>query len=187
MVYYGLQILSPNFFYFTAAALCAVVSFSIGTSWTVAGTIGIGLMGIAQNMGLNPAIAAGAVISGAYFGDKCSPISNSPTLASAASGVDLYVHIKETLLLSIVGMAITLAVFFLLGRPGEFDASQQVAPMGSTFHISPWLFLPLALVIGLAVFKFPPFTSIFLGAVAGGLLAVFFAPDRVLAFAAAED
>ncbi|MGF6598573.1 Na+/H+ antiporter NhaC [Paraburkholderia sp. GAS448] len=113
MVYYGLQLLSPNYFYVTAAAICGIVSFSIGSSWTVAGTIGIGLIGIAQNMGLNPAIAAGAVISGAYFGDKSSPLSDSANLAAA--GVDLYEHVRETLLTSVVAMVITLAVFFMLG------------------------------------------------------------------------
>ncbi|MGJ7511979.1 Na+/H+ antiporter NhaC family protein [Variovorax sp. GT1P44] len=188
MVYYGLKILSPNYFYVTAAALCAVISFSIGSSWTVAGTIGIGLMGIAENMGLNSAIAAGAVVSGAYFGDKCSPISSSPTLAATAAGVDnIYLHIRETLLTSVVGLAITLAVFLLLGKPGDFDAGQQLASMSSAFHMSPVLFLPLAAVVTMALFKFPPFTSIFLGAIAGGLLAVIVAPERVAAFAAARE
>ena len=87
MVYYGLQLLSPNYFYLTACAICAIVSASIGSSWTVVGTIGVGFMGIAVNMGLNPAIAAGAVISGAYFGDKSSPLSDSANLAAAAAGV----------------------------------------------------------------------------------------------------
>ena len=96
MVYYGLQLLSPNYFYVTAAALCAVISFSIGSSWTVVGTIGIGLMGISLNMGLNPAITAAAIISGAYFGDTTSPLSDSANLAAGAAGADLYQHIRET-------------------------------------------------------------------------------------------
>ena len=96
MVYYGLQLLSPNYFYLTACAICGIVSASIGSSWTVVGTIGVGFMGIAVNMGLNPAIAAGAVISGAYFGDKSSPLSDSANLAAAAAGVGLYAHLRET-------------------------------------------------------------------------------------------
>ena len=96
MVYYGLKLLSPNYFYMTAAIICGVVSVSIGSSWTVVGTIGIGLMGIAQNMGLSPAVTAGAVISGAYLGDTTSPLSDSANLAAAAAGVDLYEHIRET-------------------------------------------------------------------------------------------
>ncbi len=127
MVYYGLQLLSPNYFYVTACAISALVAISIGSSWTVVGTIGIGFMGIAANMGLNPAIAAGAIISGAYFGDTCSPLSDSANLAAAASGVDLYPHIRETLLTSSLALAISLAIFFMLGRPGDFDATAKIA------------------------------------------------------------
>ena len=187
MVYYGLQLLSPNYFYVTASAISAIVAISIGSSWTVVGTIGIGFMGIAANMGLNPAIAAGAVISGAYFGDTCSPLSDSANLAAAAAGVDLYRHIKETLLTSSVAIAISLAIFFLLGRPGDFDATAKIAGIEGAFNISLWLFLPLVLVVVLAAFKFPPFTAIFLGALAGGVLAVFVAPDRVIAYADVGD
>jgi len=186
MVYYGLQLLSPNYFFVTACAICGIVSASIGSSWTVVGTIGIGFMGIAANMGLNPAIAAGAIISGAYFGDKSSPLSDSANLAAAAAGVDLYQHIRETLLTSLVAIAIALAIFFMLGRPGDFDASAKIAGIEAAFNISPLLFLPLAVVVVLAAFKFPPFTAIFLGALAGGLLAVFMAPARVIAFADPE-
>ena len=187
MVYYGLQLLSPDYFYVTAAAICAVISFSIGTSWTVAGTIGIGLMGIAQSMGLSPAITAGAVISGAYFGDKSSPLSDSANLAAAAAGVDLYRHVRETLLTSIIAIIITLAVFYLLGRPGEFDASAEVEAMRGAFYISPVLFVPLVLVVVLTLFRLPPFTTIFLGALAGGVVAVFVEPARVIAFAGARE
>jgi NhaC family Na+:H+ antiporter len=187
MVYYGLRLLSPNYFYVTAAAICAVVSISIGSSWTVAGTIGIGLMGIAQGMGLNPAIAAGAIISGAYFGDKSSPLSDSANLAAAASGAQLYPHLRETFLTSAVSMVITLGLFFALGRPGDFDATAELDAMRGVFHISLWLFLPLVIVILLAVFKIPPFTAIFLGALAGGVLAVCVAPERVIAFALARQ
>ena len=187
MVYYGLQLLSPNYFYFTATAICGIVAISIGSSWTVAGTIGIGLMGIAQNMGLSPAITAGAVISGAYFGDKSSPLSDSANLAAAAAGVDLYKHVRETFVTSVITIAIALGVFFMLGEPGDFDASEKIAAMQGAFHISPVLFLPLLLVIVLALFRFPPFTAIFLGAIAGAVLAVCVAPDRVVAFAGADD
>ncbi len=183
MVYYGLQLLSPNYFYVTACAICGLVSASIGSSWTVVGTIGIGFMGIAANMGLNPAIAAGAIISGAYFGDKSSPLSDSANLAAAAAGVDLYQHIRETILTSLVALAIALAVFLMLGRPGDFDASAKIAGIQGAFNISLLLFLPLVLVVALAAFKFPPFTAIFLGALAGGVLAVFMAPARVIAYA----
>ncbi|MFC0691382.1 Na+/H+ antiporter NhaC [Paraburkholderia humisilvae] len=187
MVYYGLRLLSPDYFYVTAAAICALISFSIGTSWTVAGTVGIGLMGISQSMDLNPAITAGAVISGAYFGDKSSPLSDSANLAAAAAGVDLYHHVRETLLTSLVAIVIALAVFYLFGRPGDFDASDELAAMQNAFHISPVLFAPLVLVVALTLFRMPPFTTIFLGALAGGLVAVFVEPARVITFAAARE
>ena len=187
MIYYGLQLLSPNFFYMTAALICAAVSACIGTSWTVVGTIGVGLMGISQNMEMNPAIAAAAVISGAYFGDTASPVSGSPNLAAAAAGAELYDNIRETFVISAAALAISLVVFALLGRPGDFDASAKMAAIEGTFRMSPVLFLPLVVVAGSALLRTPPFTAIFLGALAGGVLAVFVAPERVMAFAGAPD
>ncbi len=187
MVYYGLQLLSPDYFFVTACAISAIVAASIGSSWTVVGTIGVGFMGIAASMGLDPAIAAGAVISGAYFGDKSSPLSDSANLAAAAAGVDLYKHVRETLLTSLVALAISLTVFFFLGEPGDFDASEKMTAIQASFQVQPIMFLPLAVVVVLAMLRFPPFTAIFLGSIAGGLLAVLIAPDRVINFAAAGD
>jgi NhaC family Na+:H+ antiporter len=183
MVYYGLQLLSPHYFYMTAALISAIVAASIGSSWTVVGTIGIGLMGIALNMELDPAITAAAVISGAYFGDTTSPLSDSANLAAAAAGVDLYDHIRETALTSAISLLIALAIFWMLGRPGDFDASDKIAAIESSFRITPLLFLPLIVVVGLAIAKCPPFTTIFVGALAGGVLAVIVAPERVITFA----
>jgi NhaC family Na+:H+ antiporter len=185
MVYYGLKILSPNYFYMTALVICAAVSAGIGSSWTTVGTIGLGLMGISQNMELDPAITAAAVISGAYFGDTTSPLSDSANLAAAVAGVDLYQHVRETALTSTIAIAAALFVFWLLGRPGDFDASGKVAAIENAFHMSPILFLPLAVVIGMALLKVPPFTTIFIGALVGGVLAVFVAPQRVIEFAGA--
>jgi NhaC family Na+:H+ antiporter len=183
MVYYGLQLLSPNYFFVTACAVCAIVAISIGSSWTVVGTIGVGFMGIAASMDLNPAIAAGAVISGAYFGDKSSPLSDSANLSAASAGVDLYTHIRETIITSFITLSIALTVFFFLGHPGDFDANAKMVAISQAFDISLWLFTPLVLVIVLALLRFPPFTAIFLGSIAGGLLAVVMAPERVITFA----
>ena len=97
MIFYGLQLLNPDIFYAASAVICALASLSLGSSWTVAGTLGIGLMGIATTYGLSPAITAGAIISGAYFGDKLSPLSDTTNLAAAAVGVDLFEHIKNML------------------------------------------------------------------------------------------
>jgi NhaC family Na+:H+ antiporter len=187
MVYYGLQLLSPYYFYATTALICAIISASIGSSWTVVGTIGIGLMGISLSMGLDSAITAAAVISGAYVGDTSSPLSDSANLAAAAAGVDLYQHLRETAVTTGLGFIIALAVFWMLGRPGEFDASAKMGDIQSAFHMSLTLFLPLIVVIVLAVMKCPPFTAIFLGALAGGVLAVIVAPERVIRFAGGDD
>lgn len=183
MVYYGLQILNPNYFYMTAAAICAVVSCGIGSSWTVVGTIGIGLMGISANMGLDPAISAGAIISGAYFGDTTSPLSDSTNLSAGVGNTNLYEHIREVAPTSLAALAISLCIFWFLGSPGSFDASDKMLAIRNAFHITPVLFLPLLVVAVLAVLKLPPFTTIFIGSLVGGVLAAFLAPERVLAFA----
>ena len=187
MVYYGLQLLNPYYFYMTACLICAVIAVSIGSSWTVAGTIGIGLMGIAQKMGLDPAITAGAVISGAYFGDKTSPLSDTANLACAASGANLYDHIRELLWTSTPALLLALAAFWSLGSPIAFDPSATLARIDAAFHPRLWHFVPLILVLGLALLRWPPFVTIFLGALAGGILAVAAAPGRVIAFAGGED
>jgi len=186
MVYYGLKILSPNYFYMTATLICAIVSASVGSSWTTVGTIGVGLMGISQNMDMNPAITAAAVISGAYFGDTTSPLSDSANLAAGTTGADLYDHLRETALSSAIALVIAIGIFWLFGKPGTFDASYKLVAIEEAFHISPVMFVPLVIVIGLAILKLPPFTTIFIGALAGGVLAVFVAPDRVVAFAGAD-
>jgi len=186
MVYYGLQLLNPDYFYVTVVAICAIVSASIGSSWTVVGTIGIGLMGISANIGMDPAITAAAVISGAYFGDTTSPLSDSANLAAAAAGADLYAHIRETAITSSVAVALALGVFWWLGGPAAAEGTDKAAVIARSFTISPVLILPLVVVVVLALVKVPPFTTIFTGALAGGLLAVIIAPERVAAFAAAE-
>jgi NhaC family Na+:H+ antiporter len=186
MVYYGLQLLNPNYFYMTSCLICAVVAVSIGSSWTVAGTIGIGLIGVAQKMGLDPAIAAGAVISGAYFGDKTSPLSDTVNLACAASGADLYDHIRESLWTSVPALLVALGAFWTLGSAVAFDPTPTLQRIEAAFQPRLLHFLPLFLVLGLALLRWPPFVTIFLGALAGGVLAVTTAPDRVIAFADGE-
>lgn len=185
MVYYGLQLLNPNFFYATAVVICAIVSLSIGSSWTVVGTIGVGLVGIAINMELSPAITAGAVISGAYFGDKSSPLSDTANLAAAVAGADLYQHLRETLWTSVPTLAGTVALFWFLGEPGDADVSAKARAIKEAFGVSPVHFLPFLVVFALAWLKVPPFKTIMIGALVGALLGVVMAPERVIAFAAA--
>ena len=187
MVYYGLQILNPNYFYATTALICAVVGFSIGSSWTVAGTLGIGLMGIAASMNLSPEITAGAVISGAYFGDKASPLSDTANLATATAGSGIYDHIRESLFTSVPSLLVAVALFGFLGSPGDFDATVMLSGIENNFQVSLWAFVPLAIVLGLSIAKFPPFITIFISALSGGILATILDPARVIAFAASPE
>jgi Na+:H+ antiporter, NhaC family len=187
MVYYGLLLLSPNYFYATTALVCAVVAFSIGSSWTVAGTIGIGLIGVSQSMGLSPAITAGAIISGAYFGDKASPLSDTVNLATATAGSQIYDHIRESLWTSLPALLIALLIFAYMGAPGDFDATPLLSGIESKVVVSLWAFLPLLIVFALSLLRFPPFVTIFIGALAGAILAVLQDPGRVSTFAAAPD
>ncbi len=184
MVYYGLKILSPDYFYASSAIICALVALSIGSSWTVAGTIGIGLMGIAANMGLSPAITAGAVISGAYFGDKASPLSDTVNLATASVGADLFEHIRETLWTSIPSLVIAVILFAILGSPSDFDAAATLAGLERHYDITLWAFVPLLFVFALAILRLPAFVTIFCGALLGGIMAVILNPEAVIAFAA---
>lgn len=184
MVYYGLKILSPHYFYASSAIICAVVALSIGSSWTVAGTIGIGLMGVAANMGMSPAITAGAVISGAYFGDKASPLSDTVNLATASSGSELFEHIRETLWTSVPSLFLAVALFALLGAPSDFDAAATMSGIERHHDVTPWAFIPLAFVFALAMLRFPAFVTIFCGALLGGIMAVLLNADAVVRFAA---
>lgn len=187
MVYWGLQLLSPDYFYLSVVLICAAVALCVGSSWTVAGTLGIGLMGVAQQMGLNPAIAAGAVISGAYFGDKSSPLSDATNLATAAAGSNLYSHVVEALWTSVPTLILTLVLFWFFGQSGEFDATPITANIRAHFDVSWVPFLPLIVVITLALFRYPPFLTIFVGALVGGVVAVYLAPESVLSLAADPD
>jgi len=137
-------------------------------------------------MDLDPAVTAGAVISGAYFGDTVSPLSDSANLAAGVANVDLYTHIRRTGLIAAGALAVAFVVFWLLGGGGDANPAPKMAVLDSDFHVSLVLFLPLAVVVVLAVMKVRPFTTIFLGALAGGVLAVIVAPDRVEAFADAD-
>jgi NhaC family Na+:H+ antiporter len=183
MVWLGLQLLSPTYLYLSACLICGLTALAIGSSWTVAGTVGIGLMGIAQKMGLDQAITAGAVISGAYFGDKSSPLSGTANLASAAAGADLFTHVREALWTSLPALGVAACVFWWLGAPAAFDTAAALAALEAAQAPGLLHLAPLALVLGLALLRWPAFTTIFLGALAGALLAVFAAPERVAAFA----
>ena len=151
MIYYGVALISPDFFYLTASLVCALVGFSIGSSWTVAGTLGIGLMGVAAALGLPLGIAAGAIVSGAYFGDKMSPLSDTTNLAAAATSSDLFEHIRHMSWTTLPAFAIALAIYTALGLGGDSSSelNEIVAlqtALSGYFAISPLMLAPLALL-----------------------------------------
>jgi len=188
LIYYGLELLSPGWFYAAACIICAVAALAIGSSWTVAGTLGVALVGIAGGLGLNTAVAAGAIISGAYFGDKMSPLSDTTNLAPAVVGTDLFTHIRHMAWTTGPSFAIALVLYALMGS-GTSAGTDLVAldslqaTLSSNFQISAITLLPLAVVFFLAFKKVPPIPTILFGALLGGLFAVVMQPQVVIEFA----
>jgi NhaC family Na+:H+ antiporter len=188
MIYYGVQLMSPDYFYLTACLVCALLGFSIGSSWTVAGTLGIGLMGIAAALDLSLAASAGAIISGAYFGDKLSPLSETTNLAAAVTSNNLFDHIQHMLWTTIPGFVITLVLFFILGIGSSAnlvidDIEILQAAMQQTFNVSPLMLIPMILLLTMAVKKLPALSTLICGTLAGCLFAALFQWDVVIALA----
>lgn len=189
MIYYGVELMSPDYFYLTACLVCALLGFSIGSSWTVAGTLGIGLMGIAAALNLSLPISAGAIISGAYFGDKLSPLSETTNLAAAVTSNNLFNHIQHMLWTTIPAFIITLVLFFVMGIGSNSnlvitDIEVLQAAMQDTFTINIFMLAPLALLLIMAVKKLPALSTLICGTVAGCLFAAVFQWDVVIALAA---
>jgi NhaC family Na+:H+ antiporter len=179
LVYYGIQVLSPSWFYAATAIICGIVALSIGSSWTTAATIGVGLVGIATLLDVSPAITAGAVISGAYLGDKTSPLSETTILTALMVGVDPREHIKRQVWTSVPAFLVALLVFFILGlvrAPDVHDTvptTTELADLDKLFWINPLNLLPLLLLIILSVRKAPASLSLLGSALFAGLLAAF--------------
>jgi NhaC family Na+:H+ antiporter len=177
MIYYGLKILSPKIFLFATVIICSITSLATGTSWGTAGTIGIALMGVSQGLGVPAPIAAGAIISGAYFGDKMSPLSDTTNLAPAMAGTDVFTHVKFMMKPTVISYVITLAFFltvgFKYGNANVDMTSIQVMKDGikNSFNISPLLLIPPIVVIVSISRKMPAIPGIFLGIVLGAVLA----------------
>ena len=187
MIYYGLNILSPSIFYFATCIICAIAALSIGSSWTVAGTLGVALMGIATGLGLSPSITAGAVISGAYFGDKMSPLSDTTNLAPAIAGTDLFTHIKHMLWTTGPSLVIALAMFLFIGLTTEISGNAQgleliQTTLQNTFNISIVSFIPIIVIFILAYNKVPAFPTILIGALLAGLFSAILQPQIVKNF-----
>jgi NhaC family Na+:H+ antiporter len=181
-------VLSPGWYYAATALICAVVALSIGSSWTTAGTIGVGLVGIATMLGVSPAITAGAVISGAYLGDKTSPLSETTILTAQMVKVDVYAHIRRQVWTSVPAFLVALAVFFVLGlaHVGETEDSvsttTELDALSDVFWISPVNLLPLVLLAYLSIRKVPASLALIASALFAGALAAFTQPEVVAAF-----
>jgi Na+:H+ antiporter, NhaC family len=188
LIYYGLDILNPTIFLFAAVVVSAIVSLATGSSWTTAATIGIALVGIGKAMGINEGVVAGAIISGAYFGDKMSPLSDTTNLAPAMAGTDLFTHIRYMALTTVPTISITLVIFLIWGF--TIDSSSNIVTVeevhqaiASKFTITPWLFLVPLVVVGMILKKVPAIPALLTGALLGGVFAIIFQPGIVLEIA----
>jgi NhaC family Na+:H+ antiporter len=181
MVYYGLQVLSPEIFLPASVIIAAVISIATGSSWTTSATVGIALVGIGTALGINPGMIAGAVISGAYFGDKMSPLSDTTNLAPAMAGTDLFTHIRYMSITTVPTVIITLIVFGIISASieptGNADISNLLASIDKTFNTTPWLFLVPGLVIALILLKAKPLVALASGVILAAVFAVVFQPE----------
>lgn len=188
LIYYGLELLNPQWFYAAACVICAIAALATGSSWTVAGTLGVALIGVAMGLGLSPATAAGAVVSGAYFGDKMSPLSDTTNLAPAVVETDLFTHIRHMAWTTGPSIALALVLFTGVGLATEVPSDSValenlMATLDGAFNITPLALIPLVVVFYMAFKKVPPLPTILFGALLGGFLAIVLQPDVVLAFA----
>lgn len=190
LIVYGMKLLHPSYFYPAACLICAVTSLAIGSSWTTAGTVGVALVGIAQGMDMSLPIAAGAVVSGAYFGDKLSPLSDTTILAPAVSGAELFSHIRNLMWTTVPSLIIALVMFTVVGlaNGGSETAAAGTlsAALEAQFNPAWYLLLPMLLVFVLAFLRFPAYPTILVGALVGAVFAVVFQPDTVVALAGNE-
>jgi len=191
MIYYGLQILNPTIFLAACVIICAIISIATGSSWTTSATVGIALIGIGNALGIPMGMTAGAVLSGAYFGDKMSPLSDTTNLAPAMAGGDLFTHIRYMLLTTVPTLVVTLIVFVVLGltidTSGEADTQSILNSIDTTFKISGWLFLvPLAVIL-MILKKTPPLMALLIGTLLGGVFALIFQPEIIAGLSGAKE
>lgn len=183
LIYYGLKILHPKIFLFATVVITSLVSLATGSSWSTVATMGVALLGIGDALGFNHAIIAGAIVSGAYFGDKMSPLSDTTNLAPAMAGTDLFTHVKYMTITTIPSLAITLIIFLVIGLrfepQGFVDVQATMDILTSTFNITPWLLLVPIFLIVVIVRKTPPLPSIMFGVLLGGVFALIFQPHII--------
>lgn len=178
MIYYGLDFLSPTYFLPMAAIICSVVAVASGNAWTAAGTIGIAIMGVGIGLGINPAMVAGAVVSGCYFGDKISPLSETTNMAPGITGVQLFDHIKHLSYTTFPGLGIAIILYFILGfaNRGKGAGADEVAALqqhlSELFIISPGLLIVPVMVLGMIATRVPAIPGLVIGSILGGIVAV---------------
>ncbi len=189
MIYYGLQILHPSIFLPACIVICAIISVATGSSWTTSATVGIALIGIGRALEIPVGMVAGAVISGAYFGDKLSPLSDTTNLAPAMAGTDLFTHIRYMTLTTVPSIIITLIVFLILGffqqTNGNADTQLLLDSINERFTINLGLFIVPLLVIGMIIRKTPPLVALMIGTLLGGVFALLYQPHLVVETAGA--
>jgi NhaC family Na+:H+ antiporter len=191
MIYYGLQILNPTIFLMSCVVICAIISIATGSSWTTSATVGIALIGIAEALGIPLGMTAGAILSGAYFGDKLSPMSDTTNLAPAMAGTDLFTHIRYMLYTTVPTIIITLIVFIIIGLnlepKGVADTHEILQSIDSAINVSPWLFIVPIIVIVLIIKKTSPLIALLIGTLLGGLAALIFQPNIVATIGGGTD
>lgn len=190
LIYYGIQIIDPNFFLVSTCVICSVVSVMTGSSWTTIATIGIALLGIGKALGVEEGWIAGAIVSGAYFGDKVSPLSDTTVLASSTVGTPLFTHIKYLLLTTVPSMLITLIIFTVAGFSYEAPAGVQVSDftqaLGDKFNISFWLMIVPVVTAVMIAKKVPSIITLFLSTMLALVFAFLFQPDLLREIAGME-
>jgi NhaC family Na+:H+ antiporter len=187
MIYYGLQLLNPTFFLVASVLICAIISIATGSSWTTSATVGIALIGIGDTLGISLGMTAGAVLSGAYFGDKMSPLSDTTNLAPAMAGAELFEHIKYMAITTVPTFVITLFLFLIIGFNIEIngtpDISNKLEAIDQAFNISPWLLLVPIMVVVLIVKKTPPLVALLIGTLLAALASIIAQPQILMSIA----
>lgn len=194
MIYYGLQVLEPTYFLVAAAVICSIVSVATGSSWSTVATVGVALLAIGKALGISDGWIVGAIISGAYFGDKISPLSDTTNLAPAMAGTELFTHIRYMLYTTVPSIILTLIIFLLVGFttdiPEQAQSSVELSKViEGEFNLNPLLFVVPAVVVVMVIMKFDAVVALFIGTILGGLFALYFQPDVIeqLSLKAADE
>ncbi len=191
MIYYGLQILNPTIFLAACVIICSIISIATGSSWTTSATVGIALVGIGSALDISLGMTAGAVLSGAYFGDKLSPLSDTTNLAPAMAGGELFSHIRYMSMTTVPTYIVALLVFIVIGffidTSGTTDTQAILDSIDASFNINGWLFLVPVAVVFLIVKKAPPLLALLIGTLLGGVFALIFQPGIVATIGGSEN